>query len=326
MREIYSNARAKTMSNQKNLQPIYVVGPTASGKSALAVKLAKEFDGIIVSADSMQIYKGLDIGTAKESKEVRAMIPHKMIDVVEAKDEFSVAEYAEMAKKEIDNALKCGKLPIVVGGTGLYFEALIYPMSFAGTVKNPELREKLAKELEEFGAEYLHEKLKSLDTKTAERLHTNDTKRVIRALEIILTTGKTLEENKDDNEKVSPNVVMIGLNFDRSKLYERINERVDEMFEHGLLNEVYSVGSFEYQSMQAIGYKEFADYTPKKVGEDYVLTETELAEIKDKIKQHTRNYAKRQLTWFRKYDFVKWFEPSETQSAIEYVRQILNEN
>ncbi|MBQ9276347.1 MAG: tRNA (adenosine(37)-N6)-dimethylallyltransferase MiaA [Clostridia bacterium] len=307
----------------KNLQPIYVVGPTASGKSALALKLAKEFDGVIISADSMQIYKGLDIGTAKESEEERREVPHKMLDVVDASQEFSVAEYAEMAKVEIENALKCGKLPIVVGGTGLYFEALIYPMSFANTVKNPELREELAKELEQKGAKYLHEKLAELDPKTAERLHENDTKRVIRALEIILTTGKTLEENKDVQNKQTPDVLMIGLNCDRQKLYERINERVDKMFEDGLVNEVYSVGSFEYQSMQAIGYKEFTEVKPTKTENGYEIDDETLAVVKDKIKQHSRNYAKRQLTWFRKYDFIKWFDVFDQDSAIDFVRSKL---
>ncbi|MBO4380636.1 MAG: tRNA (adenosine(37)-N6)-dimethylallyltransferase MiaA, partial [Clostridia bacterium] len=184
-----------------DLQPVYIVGPTASGKSALALKLAREFDSVIISADSMQIYRGLDIGTAKESKEVLSEVPHKMIDIVDKDQEFSVAEYADMAKVEIAKALENGKLPIVVGGTGLYFEALLYPMSFANTVKNPELRNKLARELEKYGAKHLHDRLASLDSKTAERLHENDTKRVIRALEIILTTGKTLEENKDLREK-----------------------------------------------------------------------------------------------------------------------------
>lgn len=306
-----------------NLQPIYVVGPTASGKSALAIKLAQKFDGVIISADSMQIYRGLDVGTAKETPLERQTVPHKMIDVVNADEEFSVAEYAEMAKIEIENALKNGKLPIVVGGTGLYFKALIYPMSFANTVKNPELREQLANELKEFGAKSLHDKLASFDPKTAERLYENDTKRVIRALEIILTTGKTLEENKDEQQTPDADVVMIGLNCDRQKLYERINERVDKMFDEGLVDEVYSVGSFKYQSMQAIGYKEFANIKAEKVGNHFIIDPETLEIVKDKIKQHSRNYAKRQLTWFRKYDFVKWFDLSDTDSAIKYVADIL---
>lgn len=307
-----------------SIQPVYIVGPTASGKSALALKLAKEFDSVIISADSMQIYRGLDIGTAKESKEILALAPHKMIDIVDKDQEFSVAEYAEMAKVEIAKALESGKLPIVVGGTGLYFEALLYPMSFANTVKNPELRDELARELEEQGAKNLHDKLASLDPKTAERLHENDTKRVIRTLEIILTTGKTLEENKDLQEKPNENVLMIGLTTDRQKLYERINGRVDKMFDEGLVDEVFAVGSFDYQSMQAIGYKEFSGANVKKSGKHYEFMDAEQLEIiKDKIKQHTRNYAKRQLTWFRKYDFVKWFDLNDIDNAINYIKSKL---
>ena len=306
-----------------SLQPIYIVGPTASGKSALALELANEFESTIISADSMQIYRGLDIGTAKESIDTRNRFPHKMIDIVDASQEFSVAEYAEMAKSEIETAIANNRLPIVVGGTGLYFDALIYPMSFANTVKNSELRQTLANELQAYGAEYLHKKLQNLDPKTAEKLHTNDTKRVIRALEIIITTGKTLEENKDSQTKETPNVIMIGLNTDRAKLYEGINKRVDSMFEQGLTDEVFSVGSFDYQSMQAIGYKEFAECKPRFVDGHYVVDDSELAKIKEKIKQHTRNYAKRQLTWFRKYDFVKWFDTSDHYSAIQYVKSKL---
>ena len=309
----------------KNLQPIYVVGPTASGKSALALKLAKELDGVIISADSMQIYKGLDVGTAKESNDTMREVPHKMIDIVDANQEFSVAEYAEMAKAEIKNAINYDKVPIVVGGTGLYFESLIYPMSFASTVKNQALRDELSLELEKNGAQFLHDKLASLDPDTANRLHVNDTKRVIRALEIVLTTGKTLAENKDEQKPELDNqIVMIGLNCDRQKLYERINERVDQMFDAGLVNEVYSVGSFDYQSMQAIGYKEFAPFKPTKIDGKFTLDAETLEFVKEKIKQHTRNYAKRQLTWFRKYDFVKWFDVSDTDTAVEYAKSLLN--
>ena len=237
--------------------PIYIAGPTASGKSALAVKLAEIFDSVIISADSMQIYRTLDIGTAKEDPSVRARIPHKLIDVVNPSDEFSVAEFARMAKIEIEKAQNEGKLPIVVGGTGLYFEALLYPMSFSHTNKNEELRANLQDELQRIGAHAMHEKLANLDPETANRLHENDTKRVIRALEIVLSTGKTLSQTQDERE--TPDVIMVALNTDRQALYERINARVDKMFEQGLVQEVLSVGDFSYQSMQAIGYKEFAD-------------------------------------------------------------------
>lgn len=302
--------------------PIFIAGPTASGKSALAIKLAKRFNSVVISADSMQIYRTLDIGTAKEDKSVREKIPHKLIDVVDANEEFSVAEFAQMAKNEISKAQEDGKLPIVVGGTGLYFESLLYPMSFANVIKNPELREKLQAEFHELGAAAMHKKLRELDPETAQRLHENDEKRIVRALEIILTTGKTLAQSSDKKE--TPDVIMVALDTDRQKLYERINERVDKMFDMGLVDEVYSVGSFAYQSMQAIGYKEFAPYEPQYIDGHFTLSTQEITEIKDKIKQHTRNYAKRQLTWFRKYDFIKWFDVNEQDEAIEYIENQIN--
>lgn len=304
---------------KKIYPPIFIAGPTASGKSALAVSLAEIFDSVIISADSMQIYRTLDIGTAKESVEVRNRIEHKLIDVVNADEEFSVAEFAQMAKKEIEIAQNDGKLPIIVGGTGLYFEALLYPMSFSNTIKNEELRAKLQAELEEIGAHEMHKKLEELDKATADRLHENDTKRIIRALEIILSTGKTLAENAD--ERLDPDVIMVALNTDRQKLYDKINLRVDKMLDDGLVDEVLSVGSFEYQSMQAIGYKEFAGCNYVFENGHYHIEKNELDEIVDKIKQHSRNYAKRQLTWFRKYSFVKWFDCEDQNGAIEYLKE-----
>lgn len=307
---------------KKIYPPIFIAGPTASGKSALAVKLAGIFDSVIISADSMQIYRTLDIGTAKESLAVREHIPHKLIDVVNADEEFSVAEFAQMAKKEIEIAQNEGKLPIIVGGTGLYFEALLYPMSFSNTIKNEELRGNLQAELEKIGAHEMHKKLESLDKATADRLHENDTKRIIRALEIILTTGKTLAENADIRQ--DPDVIMVALNTDRQKLYDKINARVDKMLHDGLVDEVLSVGSFDYQSMQAIGYKEFANCNYELIDGHYHIKQDELAEIVDKIKQHSRNYAKRQLTWFRKYSFVKWFDCTDQDGALEYLTAQIN--
>lgn len=313
----------KNSNMSKILPPIYIAGPTASGKSALAVKLASKFDSVIISADSMQIYRTLDIGTAKEDISIREKIPHKLIDVVDPNEEFSVAEFARLAKTEIENAQNSEKLPIIVGGTGLYFEALLYPMSFANTNKNDALRESLQKELQNIGAHAMHQKLQSLDPQAANRLHENDTKRVIRALEIVLSTGKTLEQNQDERQK--PDVIMVALNTDRDVLYERINKRVDKMFDEGLVQEVLSVGDFSYQSMQAIGYKEFANCNFSLKNDKYVVGDAELDQIKDKIKQHSRNYAKRQLTWFRKYDFVKWFDINDVYGAIDYISQKIAE-
>lgn len=304
---------------KKIYPPIYIAGPTASGKSALAIKLAEMYDSVIISADSMQIYRTLDIGTAKESLQVREQIPHKLIDIVNADEEFSVAEFAQKAKKEIEIAQNNGKLPIIVGGTGLYFEALLYPMSFSNTIKNELLRAKLQSELDQIGAHLMHKKLEELDKTTADRLHENDTKRIIRALEIIISTGKTLAENADDRQ--DPDVIMIALNTDRQKLYDRINARVDKMLNMGLVDEVLSVGCFSYQSMQAIGYKEFANCNYSFENGHYHIEQAELDEIVDKIKQHSRNYAKRQLTWFRKYSFVRWFDCDDQNGAIEYLNE-----
>lgn len=303
----------------KEIQPIYIVGATASGKSELAFLLAQELGGVIISADSMQIYRGLDVGTAKESVERRALIKHEMIDIIDANEDFSVAEYADMAKRAIENAQNSGKYPIVVGGTGLYFEALFYPMSFADTRKDPEIRAKLEAEYAEFGKEYMHNMLAELDANAAARLHPNDQKRVIRALEVAYIGKKTLSESAD--ERQTPNVIAIGLNTDRAVLYDRINRRVDKMFQNGLIDEVYSVGDFLYQSMQAIGYKEFSQIA--RTTQKAELTDSQIEEIKEKIKKNTRNYAKRQLTWFRRYPFIQWFECGDYQNAIEYVKEKL---
>lgn len=304
---------------------VFVVGPTASGKSEFAFRLAKELNGVVISADSMQIYRGLDVGTAKETPARRTEVPHEMIDVVDKTDEFSVAEYAEMAKSCVKKAQKEGKLPIIAGGTGLYAEALLYPMKFGGSDKNAELRASLEDECEKNGASYLHEKLRALDPVTAERLHPNDVKRVIRALEIVLTTGKPMSEAKDERPAQSDDdVIMVAFGCsDRAKLYARIDERVDEMIRNGLVREVASIGSFDCQSMQAIGYKEFSGYELIKDGK-IVLSDGDLHEITEKIKKNTRNYAKRQLTWFRRYPFARWFEAGDYVAAAEYVKNRLN--
>lgn len=303
-------------------EPIYIVGPTGSGKSSLAMKLALLLDGVIISADSMQVYKTLDIGTAKESVENRSKVRHEMIDVVDVDSEFSVAEYAVQARQYIKDVLDAGKTPIIVGGTGLYFEALFYPMSFGKTNKDEKVRSQLENELEKFGAEYMHDKLAKVDPETAEKLHVNDARRVIRALEIAICGGKTKSESRDEMEK--PNVLVIGLNTDRAKLYDRINKRVEIMFEEGLVNEVYSVGSFDYQSMKAIGYKEFAVAKPTKNADGkFVLDKNAEDKIKATIQKNTRNYAKRQLTWFRRYDFVNWFDVEDHEGAIRFVQEKL---
>lgn len=291
---------------------LFIVGPTASGKSDFAVKAAKLLDGEIISADSMQIYKDMNVGTAKISKEETAGVPHHLLDFVNPKDDFSVAEYRERAVPVIDSLLGRGKTPVICGGTGLYVNAVLYPMNFSDTSKNSELRKALSEEYDEKGADFMHEKLHLIDPVSAEKIHKNDKKRIIRALEINLSHGK-----RDDNDVKTPcyDAVFIGLSGGtRDKLYEKINLRVEKMFKNGLVDEVENLlksgVTFENQSMQAIGYKEFKGLYDKTASVD---------DVKELIKKNTRNYAKRQLTWFRQYDFIKWFDCAD-ETALQYVK------
>ncbi len=277
-----------------------IVGPTASGKTALSIELAKKYNGEIISCDSMQIYKRMDIGTAKPTFEEMSGIVHHMIDVVEPTVEYSCADYVAEAKKKIDEISNKGKLPIFCGGTGLYIENIIHNTIFSEAGSDDEYRDLLKDELNRFGPEYLHEKLKKIDAQSAENIHPNNVKRVIRALEIFKTTGKTKTEWDNDSKSIeSPyDCTMIFLDFkDREVLYDRINRRVDIMLENGLLDEVkllYSDDSLilSNTAKQGIGYKELFDYFDGKCS---------LEEAVEAIKQGSRNYAKRQLTWFRRY-------------------------
>ena len=300
----------KIVVPSQNLEPIFVAGPTASGKSDFAYYLADLFESQIISCDSMQIYKGLDVGTAKDPKEIRDKYNVKMVDIVPLDYDYSVAEYAENAKKEIEIAIKNGKLPIIVGGTGLYFESLLYPMSFGEAPKDATVRAKYEQELKEKGNEYLYDKLLKMDPEAATVIHLADNKRIVRALEIMELTNKKWSEVKDTKPEINP--IMVAFNTERASLYERINQRVDKMMSLGLLDEVKKVNNFTYNSMKAIGYREFIDYT----GDN-------LEQIVDKIKQDTRNYAKRQLTWFRKYPFVHWVEIGDYEEALSYIKSRL---
>lgn len=290
---------------------LFIVGPTASGKSDFAVKVAKMLKTDVVSCDSMQIYKDMTVGTAKITPDEQQGITHHLIDFVNPKDSFSVAEYREKALPIINGLLSNGKTPIISGGTGLYVNGILYPMNFSDTSKNNALRHSLECEYDEKGADFMHEKLAALDEKSAEKIHKNDKKRIVRALEINLTHGK---RDENDMKKPSFEYEMVGLSGgDRAVLYERINNRVDKMFENGLLSEVENLiksgVTFDCQSMQAIGYKEFKGFF------DGEITENELKEI---IKKDTRNYAKRQLTWFRQYENIKWFDKA-CDEAFEYI-------
>jgi len=299
---------------------IVIAGPTATGKTALSVRLAKEIGGEIVSADSIQIYKKLDIGSAKPTVEEKQGIPHHLMDFVEADGVYSVADYVNDAKKTIDDILSRGKVPIVTGGTGLYISSLVDNVSFSESEKNDEIRLNLQKELEEKGAEALHARLFEVDPESAEAIHPNNTKRVIRALEIYETTGKTrTEQEKVSKLEKSPyDFCLVALSCERELLYERINRRVDIMVENGLFEEVKSLidSGIEKcaQSMQGIGYKEAVMAISGEITKDESI---------ELIKKNSRNYAKRQLTWFKRGDFC-WFDCLD-ENLYEKVRYHIGE-
>lgn len=298
---------------------VIVGGPTASGKTALGVEIAKRLDSEVISADSMQIYRRMDIGTAKVSKEEMRGVIHRMIDIVEPDEDFSVGEYSKQADIYISELLDKGKVPVIVGGTGLYLDAILYPMSFGGE-RDGELRKSLFDELEKHGKEYMYEKLKSIDPSDAEKIHPNNTKRVLRALEIYYSTGSVKSSLQVKERQLRYDPCMIVLNPPREILYERINARVDNMFDSGLEREVKELinsgVNFSCQSMQAIGYKEF---------NPYFNGEITLEQLKEDIKRNSRNYAKRQITWLKKYDFAKWSDYDDKDGCVRYVLDAVKE-
>ena len=297
---------------------VVIAGPTASGKTGLSIEIAKRFDGEIVSADSMQIYKSMDIATAKPTKEETAGIRHHLIDFVQANENFSVAGYKQLAYAAIDDILSRGKLPIVCGGTGLYIDTLMNNTVFLDYTKN-EFRAKLEKRKNSEGIESLYEELKRVDPEAAQRLHINDSKRIIRALELYYSTGKTIsQQNMLSHKEESPyDFLFFVLDaHDRNVLYKRINDRVDIMLHMGLVDEAKAFFRSETSktAKQAIGYKELKPYL------DGVVT---LEAAVEKLKMETRRYAKRQLTWFRHKDHVNWLYIDDNEPITEKCTQII---
>ncbi|NLL82115.1 MAG: tRNA (adenosine(37)-N6)-dimethylallyltransferase MiaA [Tissierellia bacterium] len=300
-----------------------IMGPTAVGKTSISIELARRLKGGIISADSMQIYKYMNIGTAKITKDEMKDIPHYMIDIINPDEEFTVSNYKEMATNYIKEINCRNKLPIVVGGTGLYINSLVYNLNFTGVEPNEKIRERYESIRIEKGNQYLHRLLENIDQDSANRISINDTKRIIRALEIYEVTGKSMEEyNKNFR---SPNedydLLMICLNVDRQKLYNRINTRVDLMIKEGLVNEVKSILDMGFDknliSLQGIGYKEIIRY---------LENECTLDEAIEKIKQASRNYAKRQLTWFRRDNRIIWIDVDDfkdTNGLADEIQEML---
>lgn len=298
---------------------IVIVGPTASGKTRLSIELAKKINGEIISADSMQIYKHMNIGTAKPDMDEMAGIRHYLIDEIYPDEEFSVARFRELALKYIKKAIENGRHPVITGGTGLYINSLIYNINFSETDIDWELREQLKNVSEEMGNRYLYNKLLEIDPEAAKKIHENDIKRIIRAIEVFKHTNKPISQHQLLSRLEPPpyEYLIFGLRMERARLYERIEKRVDIMFERGLVNEVKKLQEMGYErnitAMQGLGYKEiFA----------YLRGEATFEEAKYIIKRDTRHYAKRQLTWFKRLEKIHWLDLDENTNLVELAKNI----
>ncbi len=298
------------------MKPLVILtGPTAVGKTDLSIKLAKKINGEIISADSMQVYKGMDIGSAKITEEEKCGVKHYLIDVLDPTEDFNVSLFKEMALEAMDEIYKKNMIPIITGGTGFYIQALLYDVDFnESDGEDTDLREKLTKEAIEKGPDFLFERLKKIDPESAEIIHKNNIKRVIRAIEFYEQTGtKISDHNKEQHENESPYIFSyFVLTDDREKIYDRINIRVDKMMENGLVDEVRALKdrglSIKNISMQGLGYKEILSYL------DGEISVSDAALI---IKRDTRHFAKRQLTWFRREKHVTFIDKSQFKSDDE---------
>lgn len=309
---------------------ILLVGPTAVGKTELSINIAKKLNCEIISADSMQIYKYMDIGTAKITKEEMNGIRHHLIDEIEPDKEFTVANFQKLAFKYIDEILSKGKLPMIVGGTGLYINSIIYNLDFTKAVSNWGLRQKYEFLANKYGNIFIYKELEKIDPISAKRIHVNDRKRIIRALEIYHETGKPMSKYYNDfrkpNEKLD--FALVGLTMNRKKLYDRINKRVEMMIEKGLIDEVKKILDMGYKensiALQGLGYKEIIKY---------LKGEWDLDKALYILKRDTRRFAKRQLTWFRREDKIKWIDVEQFNNKnqieeyiIKYVKEKLKTN
>ncbi len=299
---------------------IFVVGPTASGKTGLSIALARRFNGEIVSADSMQIYKGIGIASAAPTCEEKSLAVHHLVEFLEPQAKFSVADYVDLARQTINDIISRGKLPIVVGGTGLYIDSLIDGIEFINEKTSDQMRKTLENEFDNLGGEEMLQRLSQIDSIASSKLSPNDKKRIIRALEIYYSTGLTItQQNERSKAKGKPyNEVIIGITcLDRQKLYDRINRRVDTMVEKGIVDEAKAMRNKGYTSAQAIGHKEFYDYLDGEIS---------LEEATEKLKRETRRYAKRQLTWFRKNENINWIycDIQDTETAAVEILERMN--
>jgi len=291
------------------------VGATASGKTSLALSVAQHIPCEIICMDSMQIYRRMNIGTAKPTAEEQSIAPHHMIDIVDPQDPYSVAQYVDAAHKVISDIISRNKTPVLVGGTGLYLQGLTLPMNYGSLPSDPIIRQHLTSELDRIGSNALHDKLAQVDPTTAARLHPNDTRRVIRALEIYQSTGIPMSEHKTPTDADSPyDFTLYAIDWPRHILHERINKRVDIMMQDGLMDEVRSLVasgvSAQAQSMQGLGYKELLPV---------ISGSLPLSDAVEQIKTGTRNYARRQLIWFRRDKRIHWLPTDELSAAGKHI-------
>ena len=306
---------------EKKKPLIILTGPTAVGKTSASIGLAKALGGEIISADSMQIYKYMDIGSAKIMPEEMQGVSHYLVDELLPNDEFSVVRFQQMAKHAMEKIYSNGHIPIVVGGTGFFIQALLYDIDFENTCEDETYRESLEKQAQILGNDWLLEQVRKVDPASAQLIHGNNTKRLIRALEYFKLTGRPISEhNEEQRQKKSPyDFVYFVLNRERSELYRRIDIRVDQMMQQGLINEVRKLKEMGFDrsfvSMQGLGYKELLSYMD---------SECSLQDAVDKIKQSTRHFAKRQLTWFRREKDVKWIDV-DSLSSEEVVKVLVSE-
>ncbi|ASK63451.1 tRNA (adenosine(37)-N6)-dimethylallyltransferase MiaA [Virgibacillus phasianinus] len=297
---------------------IAIVGPTAVGKTKLSIEIAKQFNGEIISGDSMQIYRGMDIGTAKITEGEKLGIPHYMLDIKDPSDNFSVADFQHHVTDHIETISSKGHLPIIAGGSGLYIQSALYNYNFSNDARDNELTLELEQDLDKFGAAYLHERLQKIDPHQAVKIHPNNHRRLIRAIEIYETTGKTMSAFQAEQKESPYDPIFIGLEMEREMLYNRINTRIDQMVQNGLLYEVHQLyvrGLEDCQSMRGIGYKEFIPYFKGEYDLDYAI---------ELLKRNSRRFAKRQYTWFKNKMDVAWY--SVTPDTIgEKFRTILRD-
>lgn len=301
----------------EQLDVLAIVGPTASGKTALSVALAKAMNGEVINGDSTQVYKGFNIGTAKITEAEMDGVPHHLFDILDPTESFSVAEYQTAVRACIKDIQARGKMPIIAGGTGLYVQSVLYDFRFTEEVSDPEIRARLESELKEKGPEHLYEKLVRLDPHGAEKIHPNNHRRIIRALEIIEITGKTKgQHEQNQGDQALFNHLIFGLEMDRDILYDRINRRTDIMMAQGFLNEVKGLmleGLKDTPAMKAIGYRELQHYLEEKLTYDEAI---------EAIQKGTRNYAKRQMTYFKNKLDIQWLNAE--RGTEENMKEIMN--